>query len=100
MLFKKLEIFGFKSFANKTTIRFEPGVTAIVATAPGIGAKDEEVAYAVANITIFGIVAMFLYPFLGDLIFGGDITRVGLFMGTSIHETAQSAHSRRAPLDM
>lgn len=30
MLFKQLDIFGFKSFANKTTIRFEPGVTAIV----------------------------------------------------------------------
>lgn len=30
MRFKKLEIFGFKSFAEKTTIHFEPGVTAIV----------------------------------------------------------------------
>jgi uncharacterized integral membrane protein (TIGR00698 family) len=67
------------------------GATAIVATAPGIDARDEEVAYAIANITIFGIAAMFLYPFLGDLIFGGDITRVGLFMGTAIHETAQVA---------
>jgi uncharacterized integral membrane protein (TIGR00698 family) len=67
------------------------GATAIVATAPGIGAKDEEVAYAVANITIFGIAAMFLYPFLGDLIFGGDVIQAGLFMGTSIHETAQVA---------
>jgi chromosome segregation protein len=28
--FKKLEIVGFKSFAEKTEIRFEPGVTAIV----------------------------------------------------------------------
>jgi uncharacterized integral membrane protein (TIGR00698 family) len=67
------------------------GATAIVATAPGINARDEEVAYAIANITIFGIAAMFLYPFLGDLIFSGDVTRVGLFMGTSIHETAQVA---------
>lgn len=67
------------------------GATAIVATAPGIEARDEEVAYAVANITIFGIAAMFLYPFLGDVIFSGDVTRVGLFLGTSIHETAQVA---------
>jgi len=67
------------------------GATAIVATAPGIRAKDEEVAYAVANITVFGIAAMFLYPFLGDFIFGGDIVKVGLFLGTSIHETAQVA---------
>ena len=67
------------------------GATAIVATAPGIGAKDEEIAYAVANITIFGIAAMLLYPFLGNLIFGGDIIKTGLFLGTSIHETAQVA---------
>jgi uncharacterized integral membrane protein (TIGR00698 family) len=67
------------------------GATAIVATAPGIGAKDEEVAYAVANITIFGIAAMLLYPFLGNLIFGGDVIKTGLFLGTSIHETAQVA---------
>ena len=67
------------------------GATAIVATAPGIRAKEEEVAYAVANITIFGIAAMLLYPFLGNLIFSGDIVNTGLFLGTSIHETAQVA---------
>ncbi len=67
------------------------GASAIVATAPGIKAKDEEIAYAVANITVFGIMAMLVYPYLGHLIFGGDITLVGLFTGTSIHETAQVA---------
>ncbi len=30
MRVKRLDIFGFKSFAHKTTIHFEPGVTAIV----------------------------------------------------------------------
>ena len=67
------------------------GATAIVAAAPGLRAKEEEVAYAVANITIFGIAAMLLYPFLGNLIFSGDIANTGLFLGTSIHETAQVA---------
>ena len=67
------------------------GATAIVAAAPGLKAKEEEVAYAVANITIFGIAAMLLYPFLGNLIFSGDIVNTGLFLGTSIHETAQVA---------
>ena len=67
------------------------GATAIVAAAPGIRAKEEEVTYAIANITVFGIAAMLLYPFLGNLIFGGDVVQVGLFLGTSIHETAQVA---------
>src|SRR3989338_11595181 len=30
MVFKKLELSGFKSFAEKTALVFEPGVTAIV----------------------------------------------------------------------
>ncbi|MFH1093117.1 MAG: AAA family ATPase [Candidatus Omnitrophota bacterium] len=30
MYFKKLEVYGFKSFVDKTTLIFEPGVTAIV----------------------------------------------------------------------
>ncbi|GAH86704.1 unnamed protein product, partial [marine sediment metagenome] len=67
--------------------------SAIVATAPGIKAKDEEVTYAVAVITVFGIVALIAYPFLSHWLFGGDVAMVGLFTGTAIHETAQVAAS-------
>jgi len=67
------------------------GASAIVATAPGIQAKEEEVTYAIANITLFGIIAIVLYPFLAHWLFGGDVAMVGLFTGTSIHETAQVA---------
>lgn len=55
------------------------GVTAIVGTAPGIKANDEEVAYAIGNITIFGIIAMFAYPYLAYYIFQNDPVRVGYF---------------------
>ena len=69
------------------------GASAIVATAPGIDAKDEEVTYAVANITVFGIIALIAYPFLSHWMFSGDTIMAGLFTGTSIHETAQVAAS-------
>ncbi len=69
------------------------GATAIVATGPAIDARDEEVAYAVANITVFGILAMLFYPYLAHLLFPNDPTASGLFLGTSIHETAQVAGS-------
>lgn len=65
------------------------GVSAIVATGPAIDAKDEEVAYAVAVITIFGILATLVYPYAAHAIFAGDPVKAGLFLGTSIHDTSQ-----------
>lgn len=67
------------------------GATAIVATAPTIAARDDEVAYSVACITLFGVIAMLLYPFAGHWVFDGDTFQSGLFLGTSVHETAQVA---------
>ena len=67
------------------------GCTAIVATAPFIKAKESEVSYAIACITVFGIAAMFLYPMLGHYLFAEQPALAGLFLGTSIHETAQVA---------
>ena len=40
------------------------GTTAIMATAPVIKASKSEVSYAIANITLFGILSMLLYPCL------------------------------------
>ena len=65
------------------------GVSAIVATAPAIDAEDEEVAYAVAVITIFGILATLVYPYAANVIFAGDPIKAGLFLGTAIHDTSQ-----------
>ena len=67
------------------------GATAIVATAPLIRARESEVSYAIACITVFGVVAMFLYPILAHSFFAGRPELAGLFLGTSIHETAQVA---------
>ena len=69
------------------------GATAIVAIGPTIDAKEEEITYAVANITVFGIIAMFLYPYLAQFLFPHSDLSAGLFLGTSIHETAQVAGS-------
>lgn len=65
------------------------GVTAIVATSPAIEAEEEETAYAVAVITIFGLIATVVYPYLANYLFAGDAVKIGLFLGTSIHDTSQ-----------
>ena len=67
------------------------GTTAIIATAPVIKASKNEVSYAIANITLFGILSMLLYPYFANIYFGGNSLFAGLFLGTSIHETSQVA---------
>src|SRR6056300_1519216 len=67
------------------------GTTAIMATAPIIKANKGEVAYAIANITVFGIISMLVYPYFANIYFNGDPMYVGLFLGTAIHETSQVA---------
>lgn len=67
------------------------GVSAVVATAPVIDADEEEVSYAVACVTLFGMMALFSYPFVAHWLFVGDARQAGLFLGTAIHDTAQVA---------
>ena len=67
------------------------GTTAIIATAPVINAKKSEMTYAIANMTVFGILAMLIYPYFANFYFDGSPLFVGLFMGTAIHETSQVA---------
>jgi len=67
------------------------GATAIVATAPVINAKKTEIAYAIANITLFGVIAMIIYPYFAEWYFDDNSVKTGLFLGTSIHETSQVA---------
>lgn len=67
------------------------GVSAVMATSAAIDADEDEVGYAVACVTIFGMLGLFAYPFLSFWIFDGDPLMAGLFLGTAVHDTAQVA---------
>jgi uncharacterized integral membrane protein (TIGR00698 family) len=64
------------------------GASAIVATNTVTRASDEDVAYAVACVTVFGSASMLLYPALEGLL---QLTphAFGLWAGASVHEIAQ-----------
>src|SRR5262249_26796677 len=64
------------------------GASAIVATNVVTEAHDEDVAYAIACVTVFGSIAMFVYPLLQGLL-RLDPRAYGLWSGASIHEIAQ-----------
>jgi uncharacterized integral membrane protein (TIGR00698 family) len=64
------------------------GASAVIATNTVTRAKDEDVAYAVAIVTVFGSIAMFSYPWIGALL-QLDAHAYGLWSGASIHEIAQ-----------
>lgn len=65
------------------------GITATLAVAPAIKADDREVAYTIANVTLFGLVAMLTYPYLAHALFASAPASAGLFLGTAIHDTSQ-----------
>ena len=64
------------------------GNSAISATAPVIGARDEELSYAVAVNTLFGTIAVFVYPLLGDAMQMGA-AQFGTWVGTAVNDTSQ-----------
>jgi uncharacterized integral membrane protein (TIGR00698 family) len=64
------------------------GASAVIATNAVTNAHDEDVAYAVACVTVFGSVAMFTYPLLPEFLHL-DPHAFGLWTGASVHEIAQ-----------
>jgi len=64
------------------------GASAVIATNTVTDAPDEDVAYAVACVTVFGSLAMFIYPFFPPLLHLSQHA-YGLWAGSSIHEIAQ-----------
>jgi len=63
------------------------GGSAIAATAPVIGAKDEDIARAISTIFLFNIAAVFIFPALGHLMDMSDI-HFGMWAGTAINDTS------------
>nr|WP_294544874.1 YeiH family protein [uncultured Rhodopila sp.] len=64
------------------------GASAVIATNTVTRAADEDAAYAVACVTVFGSLSMVLYPALPGLLHL-DAHHFGLWSGASIHEVAQ-----------
>ena len=66
------------------------GASAIVATNAVTRAPKEDVAYAIASVTLFGSLSMVFYPLLFPLL-PLDAHGYGLWVGASIHEVGQVA---------
>ncbi|WP_099558741.1 YeiH family protein [Hartmannibacter diazotrophicus] len=64
------------------------GASAVLATNLVTGGRDEDVAYAVACVTVFGTLAMLLDPVIAHAIGLGAVD-YGLWTGGTIHEVAQ-----------
>ncbi|HMX17093.1 MAG TPA: putative sulfate exporter family transporter [Rhodocyclaceae bacterium] len=64
------------------------GVSAAVATAPAVQAKPAHVAYAIATILGFGILTMFISPFIGHALGLNDL-QYGAWVGTGILNSGQ-----------
>lgn len=63
------------------------GGSAIAATAPVIGADDDEMAHSISTIFLFNVIAAFLFPVLGHLL-GMNDHSFGLWAGTAINDTS------------
>lgn len=63
------------------------GGSAIAATAPVIGAEEEEIAQAISVIFLFNVIAALIFPSLGQLIGFSDYG-FGLFAGTAVNDTS------------
>ena len=63
------------------------GGSAIAATAPVIGANDEEIAQSISVIFLFNVIAALVFPTLGGAL-GLTNEGFGLFAGTAVNDTS------------
>ena len=64
------------------------GGTAIAVTAPTIEADEKDTAFAITTITLFGVIAVFLFPLLGHALSMSQ-TEFGIWAGVAIQATPQ-----------
>lgn len=64
------------------------GVSAIIATAPVVGAKPRDMAYAIGTILLFGTAMLFIMPYLGQAL-GISEPQFGAWSALAILNTAQ-----------
>ncbi len=64
------------------------GVSATIAMAPAVRAKNEDMAYSIAIVLMFGLVALILFPIIGR-IFDLSDNQFGAFVGVGIINSAQ-----------
>lgn len=77
------------------------GAAAVMAAAPVVRGRAEQVMVAVATVVVFGTLAIFLYPALYRLdaqygLIGLSPKAYGVFAGSTIHEVAQVVAAGRA----
>lgn len=65
------------------------GCTAVIATGAAIRARASEIGLAVSCVVLFGCIGMLFYPWLAHALFDARSAAVGVFLGTSIHDTSQ-----------
>jgi len=72
------------------------GAAAILAIAPALRARAQDIPVAIATVVLFGTGSMLLYPWLWTLepiqqLFGGSELAFGRYLGATVHEVAQVA---------
>ncbi len=81
------------NISNKRKILIAAGLsicgnTAIITSAPLIEAEDNDIFVAVSIVTLFGVLAVFLFPFIGLRLGLSDII-FGSWAGTAVNDTSQ-----------
>ena len=71
------------------------GVSAISAMTGAVDSDEEDATYAIALVTLFGSISIFVLPALGHLLEMGNI-RFGMWAGSSVHDVAQVVASATA----